>query len=77
MIVVEFTIEPFVDGAPGAHVTDTIAAVEALGFAVEIGPFGSSFAVSAERLGEALDVLSSTAYARGATHVYIDTQRVG
>lgn len=77
MIVVEFTVEPFVDGEPGAHVTGAIAAIEAMGLKVEIGPFGSSFLVSADRLGDALDVLVTTAYSHGATRVFIDTQQVG
>lgn len=73
MIKVEFTVEPFVEGAPGEHVVRTIAAVEAMGITVEVGPFGSVFRVETERLGEVLHRLSSTAYAYGATHVIIDT----
>ena len=45
MLTVEFTIEPFVEGAPGAHVTAAVAAVEQRGLVVDFGPFGSSFAV--------------------------------
>lgn len=73
MIKVEFTVEPFNEGSPGAHVTETIAAVRAMGLNVEVGPFGSTFVVAAERLGKTLDVLSDTAYSHGATHVIIDT----
>lgn len=76
MIKVEFTVEPFVEGSPGAHVTDTITAIESIGMAVEVGPFGSMFIVAEERLGGVLDVLITTAYARGADHVIIDTSRV-
>ena len=43
MLTVEFTIEPFIEGAPGAHVTAAVAAVEKRGLIVEFGPFGSSF----------------------------------
>ena len=50
-ITIEFTIEPFTDGAPGAHVTRAIEAVEALGISVEIGPFGSTVRVDASRAG--------------------------
>ena len=74
-ISVEFTVEPFVDGAPGAHVTSAIAAVEALGISVEVGPFGSSFSDMPDQLGRALDVLAAAAYSHGATHVNIDTQQ--
>lgn len=76
-IKVEFTVEPFVEGAPGAHVTEAISAVEALGITVEVGPFGSVCTVPSERLGAVLDALSSTAYAHGANHVIIDTSSVG
>lgn len=76
-IKVEFTVEPFVEGAPGAHVTESIAAVEALGITVEVGPFGSSFNVNGDDLGRALEALATTAYANGADHVIIDTSVIG
>ena len=76
-IKVEFTVEPFVEGSPGAHVTASIAAVESLGITVEVGPFGSSFTVPEEDLGRALGALTTTAYARGADHVIIDTSVLG
>ena len=43
MLNVEFTVEPFVEGSPGAHVTAAVAAVERCGLSVDFGPFGSSF----------------------------------
>lgn len=73
MIKVEFTVEPFVEGAPGEHVTRAIAAVEALGIAVEVGPFGSVCTVPVDRVGRIVEALTSAAYAHGATHVIIDT----
>lgn len=76
MIKVEFTVEPFVEGSPGAHVAAAIAAVEAFGFTVDVGPFGSSFIVSVEELGGVLDALTASAYSRGADHVIIDTSVV-
>ena len=76
MIKVEFTIEPFVEGEPPARVTSTVAALESLGCVVEIGPFGSSFVVDENVVGEALSVLVTTAYAHGATHVTVGTQAV-
>jgi uncharacterized protein YqgV (UPF0045/DUF77 family) len=75
MIKVEFTVEPFNEGSPGAHVTETIAAVQSLGYTVEVGPFGSVFEVPVDRLGDALETLSATAYSHGATHVIIETSR--
>ena len=74
MIKVEYTIEPFVEGEIPARVTLAAAALEALGISVDIGVFGSSFAVDAARIGEAMSVLTSTAYAHGATHVTIDLE---
>ena len=74
-ITIEFTIEPFTDGAPGAHVTRAIEAVEALGISVEIGPFGSTVVVDETRAGEVLSALTTAAYANGATHVTIDTEK--
>ena len=39
---VEFTVEPFVPGAPGPHVLAAVDAAAAHGLTVEFGPFGSS-----------------------------------
>ena len=75
-ITIEFTIEPFTDGAPGRHVTEAISAVEGLGIAVEVGPFGSTVRVSDSQVAEVVAVLTHTAYANGATHVSIDTEKV-
>ncbi|MEY2763438.1 MAG: hypothetical protein RLZZ43_1253, partial [Actinomycetota bacterium] len=39
---VDFTIEPFVAGSPGRHVTLAVEAVRRHGIEVDFGPFGSS-----------------------------------
>lgn len=75
-MTIEFTIEPFTDGAPGAHVTNAVAAVESLGVAVELGPFGSSCEVDGERVGAVVSALMSAAYANGATHVSVHAERL-
>jgi uncharacterized protein YqgV (UPF0045/DUF77 family) len=72
MLTVEFTIEPFIEGAPGAHVTAAVAAVEQRGLIVEFGPFGSSFSVPRDELPEAVADLMRAAYANGATFVSVD-----
>ena len=72
MLTVEFTIEPFIEGAPGAHVTAAVAAVEQRGLVVDFGPFGSSFTVSHDELPDAISDLMRAAYANGATFVSID-----
>ena len=71
MLTVEFTIEPFVEGAPGAHVTAAVAAVESHGVFVEFGPFGSSFYVSQNLLPHVIADLMKAAYDNGATYVSV------
>lgn len=72
MLIVEFTIEPFIEGSPGAHVTAAVAAVEAHGIVVDFGPFGSSFVVSSKQLPEVTADLMRAAYGNGATYVSLD-----
>lgn len=72
MLSVEFTIEPFIEGSPGAHVTAAVAAVERCGFSVEFGPFGSTFTVTREQLPEVIAELMRAAYGNGATYVSVD-----
>ena len=76
MLSVEFTIEPFVDGEPGVHVTAAVAAVEAHGIAVDFGPFGSLFSVDAESLPVVVGDLLRVAYEHGATFVNIAVSRL-
>jgi uncharacterized protein YqgV (UPF0045/DUF77 family) len=72
---VEFTIEPFVEGRPGPHVTAAIAAAEDRGLDVEIGPFGSAFVVELDEIGAAIGAISDAAMANGATHVSVHIAR--
>jgi hypothetical protein len=65
----EFTIEPFVEGNPGRHVRAAIDAVEALGVAVEFGPFGSSCRTTAAAMPDVVAAIVREAFANGATHV--------
>jgi hypothetical protein len=76
MLTVEFTIEPFIEGAPGPHVTEAVAAVEAHGLTVDFGPFGSSFSVPEERVPQVVGDLLRVAYANGATYVSVDVGRL-
>ena len=69
VLIVEFTIEPFVEGHPGPHVLSAIAAAETLGAIVEFGPFGSSIRIPAARVGEVSGAVLEAAFANGATHV--------
>jgi uncharacterized protein YqgV (UPF0045/DUF77 family) len=77
MLTVEFTIEPFVAGAPGVHVTAAVAAVESHGVKVEFGPFGSSFSVSQARLPVVVADLLKAAYDNGATYVSVAVGSTG
>jgi uncharacterized protein YqgV (UPF0045/DUF77 family) len=72
---VEFTIEPFVEGRPGPHVTSAIAAAEARGLDVEVGPFGSSIVVELVDVGAVIGAISDAALANGATHVSVHVAR--
>lgn len=76
MLRVEFIIEPFVEGQPGPHVLEAIAAVEELGLAVEFGPFATSFSADAAVVAGAVSNLISRAYAAGATHVSLHIEPV-
>ena len=75
MLRVEFTIEPFVEGRPGPHVTAAIRAVEARGVDVELGPFGTSCSVPADAAGEVVGALTAAAVSNGATHVSLHMER--
>ena len=77
MLTVEFTIEPFVAGAPGAHVTAAVAAVESHGVKVEFGPFGSSFSVALVLLPSVIADLLKAAYDNGATYVSVSVGSMG
>jgi uncharacterized protein YqgV (UPF0045/DUF77 family) len=72
---VEFTIEPFVEGRPGPHVTAAIAAAEAFGLDVEVGPFGSAVSVDLDDVGAVIAALTDAAMANGATHVSVHVAR--
>jgi uncharacterized protein YqgV (UPF0045/DUF77 family) len=75
MLVVEFTVEPFVEGKPGPHVTSAVAAVEAHGIAVEFGPFGSVFRVGEATMPTVIADMMRAAYANGATFVSVSVSR--
>lgn len=69
---VDFTIEPFVAGSPGRHVTLAVEAVRRHGIEVDFGPFGSSFEIGPESLHAVVSELLQVAYAHGATNVSVD-----
>lgn len=75
LVKVEFTVEPFVEGALPAHVTEAVRALEALGLTADVGPFGTAFVAPKELVGRAVGAVLEAAYANGATYVTVDTGR--
>lgn len=67
----EFTVEPFVDGNPGPHVTAAIEAATATGADVSVGPFGSEIEGESELVLQAVDAMTRAAMDAGATRVTI------
>ena len=73
---VEFTVEPFVEGQPGRHVTEPLEAMRALGIEVDFGPFGSGCVVATEQAADVVSTIVKTALTNGATHVNIDVSSI-
>ena len=65
----EFTIEPFVDGAPGPHVHAAITVAEEAGLDVEIGPFGTSVTGGTPVVVSTVDAVLRAAVEYGATRI--------
>ena len=76
MVHVEFTIEPFVEGQPGVHVTAAIAAAREHHVTVDVGPFGSSCDVALSEVGSVVGAVTSAAFANGATHVSVHAENI-
>lgn len=76
VLVVEFTIEPFVEGQPGPHVLSAVEAAEALGATVEFGPFGSTCTVPLDLVGRLAEAVFAAAFAHGATHLTMHAERL-
>lgn len=75
MLQLEFTVEPFVEGQPGPHVTAAVIAAEASGGSVEFGPFGSSCRASDDTMPAVIAELVRAAFANGASHVTLHVAR--
>ncbi len=72
---IEFTVEPFVDGAPGPHVRAAVDAARAVGLTVDFGPFGSSVEGGDEEVLAAAEALTRAAMGAGATRVSMQVIR--
>jgi uncharacterized protein YqgV (UPF0045/DUF77 family) len=73
---VEFTVEPFVAGAPGPHVLAAVSAAEARGLTVEFGPFGSSGEGDDATVVPAAEAALRAALDAGATRVSLQVSRL-
>lgn len=74
MLVAEITVEPFVEGEPGPHVTAAWDAASAAGLEVAHGPFGSAVTGEAEVVLGAVDAMVRAAVAAGATSVAVQVR---
>lgn len=72
----EFTVEPFVEGRPGPHVTAAVDAARATGAQVEFGPFGSTCRADSAAMPDILAAVTRAAFANGATHVTLNVSKV-
>ena len=75
-VQLEFTVEPFVDGRPGPHVRAAIAAVEARGLDVDMGPFSTTAEAEDAVAIDAIADLLSSALEAGASRVSLQVSRV-
>ncbi len=67
----EFLIEPFTEGDPGQHVKVGIAAMEAAGLSVAVGPFGNTVAGPVEEVVPAVARMLSDALDAGASRISV------
>jgi uncharacterized protein YqgV (UPF0045/DUF77 family) len=74
VVRVEFTIEPFIEGSPGEHVTSAIDAARDRGGDVEVGPFGTVCDVADDDAGPLVMAVVDAAVAHGATHVSLHVE---
>jgi len=73
---VEFTVEPFVAGAPGPHVLAAVDAAAAHGLTIEFGPFGSSGEGDDATVLPAVEAALRAALGAGATRVSVQVSRI-
>ncbi len=75
-VVAEFTIEPFVEGHPDAHVHAGLDAVRALGLEPEIDAFGSLVRGDIELVSTAVAALLRDATLAGASQISLQVRTV-
>jgi len=67
----EFLVEPFVEGAPGAHVSAAVEACRGLGLEPDLGPFATTISGPVATVTAAIQAMSHAALAHGATAVQV------
>ena len=72
----EFTVEPFTEGGPGAHVLAAIEVVRRAGLQPDDGPFGTSVEADARAIHQLLSDVPAAALAAGATGVSLSVHPV-
>jgi hypothetical protein len=71
----DFMVEPFVEGAPGAHVRAAVAAAEGAGLEVDLGPFGSTACGEPDVVTAALAAIARAAFDAGASRLTVHVGR--
>jgi uncharacterized protein YqgV (UPF0045/DUF77 family) len=74
-LALEFTVEPFVQGAPGPHVTAALDAAQASGLEVDFGPFGTLVTGPDDKVLATLNDVVRRALDAGATRVSVQLHR--
>ena len=77
VVRVEFTIEPFVEGRPGEHVTAAIEAARRHSAAVDVGPFGTVCDADEGAVAVLIGAVVDAAVRNGASHVALNVEVVG
>ncbi|MET0146078.1 MAG: hypothetical protein ABW328_15050, partial [Ilumatobacteraceae bacterium] len=73
---IEFTVEPFVEGRPGPHVTAAVEAATLAGADVDFGPFATTCRAADDVMPDIVAGITRAAFANGATHVMLHVTRV-
>ncbi len=70
-LAIEFLVEPFVEGAPGPHVTAAVDAFADASIDVDMGPFSTSASGPADDVAEAVAAMIRASMRTGATSIRI------
>jgi uncharacterized protein YqgV (UPF0045/DUF77 family) len=72
---VEFMVEPFVEGQPGAHVLAAWKAVESHGYELATGPFSAEAEMDTVSVDEVVAAVVKAAFSNGAERVSLHIER--